>query len=347
MKLSRCKAGLALRAAFAALLLLALGAARARADCTRLGPFELRGSSCTAEAARLDAATACMRKTDLLATSFASVKTCTSACSGKMYSLSDLKTTPGGAGGSCTYTAKYHCCADVSDDGDADPTPPANPSPARTTRAPVPAPAPEPTPAPEPAPTPAPAPARTTAPAPVPTPAPAPKAAPAPTPTAAPTPRGGGAPQLGATRSGLSEIEAGILGGYSGSYRCDVGGSFLASIFGANTELSMRAVIKEGPGGQMLMETREQTLTYNLGCKYEWTGVCKLSDHACATGQPIYCTPTAHPVWESPCGGLVTVPRPAYARGCATPGAIQILEVAPTCTRSSGTITKITARGGR
>ncbi|KAI8473895.1 MAG: hypothetical protein J3K34DRAFT_161022 [Monoraphidium minutum] len=176
----------ALHAAFAALLLLALGAPQACADCTRLGPFDLRGSNCTAEAAKLDAATACMRKADALASSFASVKTCTSACSGKMYSLSDLKTTRG-AGGSCTYTTKYHCCADVSDDAAADPTPPANPSPARTTRARAPAPAPEPTPAPEPAP------------------APAPKATPAPAP--APTPKATPAPaQLGSSRSALSEI---------------------------------------------------------------------------------------------------------------------------------------------
>ncbi|KAI8473889.1 MAG: hypothetical protein J3K34DRAFT_409496 [Monoraphidium minutum] len=160
-------------------------------------------------------------------------------------------------------------------------------------------------------------------------------------------PRGSDAPQLGATRSALSEIEAGLLGGYSGTYKCDVGGGSMASIFGANSELNMRAVLKEGPGGQMLMESREQTVTYNLGCKYEWTGVCKLADHACAAGQAVVCTPTAHPVWESPCGGMVAVPRPTYARVCITPGAIQILEVVPTCARSSGTITKTNARGGR
>ncbi|KAI8473891.1 MAG: hypothetical protein J3K34DRAFT_160757 [Monoraphidium minutum] len=315
----------ALRAAFAALLLLALGAPQACADCTRLGPFDLRGSSCTAEAAKLDAATACMRKTDALASSFASVKTCTSACSGKMYSLSDLKTTRG-AGGSCTYTAKYHCCADVSDDAAAAPPPPSNPSPARTTRAQTPAPAPEPAPAPAPKATPVSTPA--------PAPAPAPKAPPAPA-------------QLGSSRSALSEIEAGVLGGYSGSYMCDVGGGGMASYFAANSELAIRVLLKEGPGGQIVIQSREQLTRPGFGCKYEWDGVCKIGSHACATGQPVYCTPTSHQVWDSPCGGMVTVPRITHLRLCSTASTGQILEVGTTCARSSGTITKNASPGGR
>ncbi|KAI8473896.1 MAG: hypothetical protein J3K34DRAFT_409522 [Monoraphidium minutum] len=99
----------------------------------------------------------------------------------------------------------------------------------------------------------------------------------------------------------------------------------MASYFAANSELAIRVLMKEGPGGQIVIQSREQLTRPGFGCKYEWDGVCKIASHACATGQPVYCTPTAHQVWDSPCGGLVTVPRITHLRLCSTASTGQIL----------------------